>query len=179
MVFMSLTSVAYKMENPEKEQILSEIISTQSLPDYEAFDALWVLLTRTANLMLGESECELGRQRMESLFEKLSEEEIKRLLKDKSIDLLVFLDPPLETVICEPNERLNEGSTMRAIGKVRSLRETEPNEALINLGKILKRIRDKSAYGFKTESGLGDNEILSPARKILYLLCILAISKLN
>jgi hypothetical protein len=28
------------MESPEKEQILSETISTQSLPDYEAFDVV-------------------------------------------------------------------------------------------------------------------------------------------
>ncbi len=66
----------------EREQILNEIISTQSLPDYEAFDAMWAALTKVVSVMQGEGERDLDRQRMESLFKKLSEEEIKRLLKD-------------------------------------------------------------------------------------------------
>ena len=163
------------MENPEKGQILTEIISTQSLSDYEAFDTLWVALTKAVNLMQGESEY----QRTESLFKKLSEEEIKRLLKDGSVDSLIFLDPPLETVIVDPDEKPDEDSTARIIAKVRSSRDSDPREALVNLGEILRRIRDKHAHGFKTESGSEDNEILSSARKILYLLCILAISKLD
>jgi hypothetical protein len=163
------------MENPEKEQILSEIISTQSLPDYEAFDTLWVALTKAVNLMQGESE----RQRRESLFEKLSEEEIKRLLKDGSVDLLIFLDPPLETVIVDPDEKQVEDSTMRIIAKVRSSRDSDPREALINLVEILRRIHDTCVHGHKTESGSGENEVLFLARKILYLLCILTVSKLD
>lgn len=91
------------MESPEKEQIISETISTQSLPDYEVFDALWTVLTNAVNLMQGEKECDLNRERIISLVEKFSEEEIKRLLKDKSVDSLVFLDPPLETVLAEPD----------------------------------------------------------------------------
>ncbi|MGR3173115.1 MAG: hypothetical protein ACUZ8N_00760 [Candidatus Scalindua sp.] len=159
----------------EREQILTEIISTQSLPDYEAFDTLWAAMTKAANLVQGESEC----QRMESLFERLSKEEIKRLLKDGSVDSLIFLDPPLETVIVDPDEKPVEDSTMRIIAKVRSSRDSDPGEALINLVEILGRINDTCVHGLKTESGSRDNEILSSARKILYLLCILAISKLN
>ncbi len=167
------------MENPEKEQILSETISTQSLPDNEVFDALWSVLTNAVNLMQGESECELNRERIISLVEKFSEEEIKRLLKDKSVDSLVFLDPPLETVLAGPDEKPDEDSITRIVGKVRSSRDSDPGETLINLIEILGRIRDKSVHWFKTESKPGDNEILSSARKILYLLCILAVSKLD
>ncbi len=159
----------------EREQILNEIISTQSLPDYEAFDALWVALTKAADLMQGESE----RQRTESLFEKLSEEEIKRLLKDGSIDSLIFLDPPLETILTDPDEKAVEDSTMRIIARVRSSRDSDPREALANLGEILRRIRDKFTHGFNTETGSEGNEVLSLARKILYLLCILTVSKLD
>jgi hypothetical protein len=167
------------MESPEKEQILSETISTQSLPDYEVFDALWTVLTNAVNLMQGESECDLNRERIISLVEKLSEEDIKRLLRDKSVDSLVFLDPPLETVLAGPDEKPDEDSITRIIGKVRSSRNSDPGETLINLVEILGRIRDKSVHWFKTESKPGDNEILSSARKILYLLCILAVSKLD
>jgi len=159
----------------EREQILNEIISTQSLPDYEAFDTLWAVLTKAADLMQGESEC----QRTESLLERLSEEEIKRLLKDGSVDSLIFLDPPLETILTGPDEKPVEDSTMRIIAKVRSSRDFEPREALANLSEILRRIRDKLAHSFKTESRPGNNEVLLLARKILYLLCVLTVSKLD
>ncbi len=130
---------AYKMENLEKEQILSEIVSTQSLPDYEAFDALWVALTKAANLMQGENEF----RRMISLLEKHSEEEIKRLLKDESVDSLIFLVPPLETVLADPDEKPVEDSTMRIIAKVRSSRDSDPREVLINLGNLKWIINSK------------------------------------
>jgi len=165
----------------EREQILNEIISTQSLPDYEAFDAMWAALTKVVNVMQGEGERErdLDRQRMESLFKKLSEEEIKRLLKDGSVDSLIFLEPPLETILADPDEKAVEDSTMRVIAEVRSSRDSAPREALANLGEILRRLRDKLAHGFNTESSPGNNEVLLLARKILYLICILTVSKLD
>ena len=163
----------------EREQILNEIISTQSLPDYEAFDAMWAALTKVVNVMQGEGERErdLDRQRMESLFKKLSEEEIKRLLKDGSVDSLIFFEPPLETILADPDEKAVENSTMRIIAEVRSSRDSAPREALANLGEILRRLRDKLAHGFNTESSPGNNEVLLLARKILYLICILTVSK--
>ena len=165
----------------EREQILNEIISTQSLPDYEAFDAMWAALTKVVNVMQGEGEREreLDRQRIESLFKKLSEEEIKRLLKDGSVDSLIFLEPPLETILADPDEKAVEDSTMRIIAEVRSSRDSAPREALANLGEILRRLRDKLAHGFNTESSPGNNEVLLLARKILYLICILTVSKLD
>ncbi|ODS31949.1 MAG: hypothetical protein SCARUB_02922 [Candidatus Scalindua rubra] len=173
---MSLDEV-YEMENPEKEQIISDIISIQSLADYEAFDALWVALTKAAKLMtvVSDRDC----QGMVSLIEKFSDEEIKRLLKDESVDSLIFLDPPLETALADPDEEPDENSTIRVIGKIRSSRDSDPREALINLGEILKRIRNKRTHGYKTGSGSQDKEIFLLARKILYLLCMLVISKLN
>jgi len=165
----------------EREQILNEIISTQSLPDYKAFDAMWAALTKVVHVMQGEGERErdLDRQRIESLFKKLSEEEIKRLLKDGSVDSLIFLDPPLETILADPDEKAVEDSTMRIIAEVRSSRDSAPREALANLGEILRRLRDKLAHGFNTESSPGNNEVLLLARKILYLICILTVSKLD
>ena len=96
------------MENTEKEQILSEIVSTQSLPDYEAIDVLWGALTKGVNLMDGADE----RQGMLSLFERIPEEDVKRLLKDASVDSLVFMDPPLETVLAGYGEKPDENSTI-------------------------------------------------------------------
>ena len=165
------------MKNLEKEQILSEIVSTQSLPDDEAVDALWVALTNAVSLLKAGSERD--SKGMSSLVENFSDEEIKRLLNDGAVDSLVFLDPPLETVLADPDEKPDENSTMRIIAKIRSSRDSDPRETLINLGEILKRICGKRAHGLKTESGPRDKEILSPTRKILYLLCMLVISKLN
>ena len=161
------------MENTEKERILSEIVSTQSLPDYEAVDVLWGLLIKAANLVDGADE----RQRTLSLFDRIPEEDVKRLLKDASVDSLVFMDPPLETLLTGSGEKPDEDSPMRMIGKLRSSRDSDPRDALINLGEVLKRIRDKYANGFKT--GQPDKEILSSARKVFYLLCITSISKLD
>jgi len=70
----------------EKEATLTEIISTQSLPDHEAADVLWTTLTKVVNITKqdGESIPEHDLQELESLIEKFSEDEMKRLLKDQS-----------------------------------------------------------------------------------------------
>jgi hypothetical protein len=170
-------SYSVKTEIMEKETILTEIISTQSLPDYEAAYVLWTTLTKVVNVMegAGKSAPEYDRQRLESLIEKFSEDEMKRLLKDVSVDSLVFLDPPLETILAGPEGTLDKVSTMRAIGTLRSSRDSDPKEALINLVGILEKIH---AHGLKEGPVSFDKEILSLTRKILYLLCILTVSKL-
>ncbi len=165
------------LEIMDKEKILTEIISTQSLSDYEAAVVLWDTLTKVVNLTKDEdkSKPEHDRQRLESLVEKFSEDEMKRLLKDASVDSLVFLDPPLETILTGPEETSDEVSTMRAIGTLRSSRDSDPKEALINLVRVLERI---CAHGLKERPVPFDKEILTLTRKILYLLCILTVSKL-
>ncbi len=161
----------------EKEKILTEMISTQSLPDYEASDVLWTTFTKVVNLTKKActGEPELDRQKLGPLLEKFSEDEMKRLLKDVSVDSLAFLDPPLETILTDPEGSPDEDSTMRAIGKLRSSRDSDPKEALMNLVKILEKIH---AHRFKEDPVAHDKEILSLKRKILYLLCILTVSKL-
>ncbi len=161
----------------EKETILTEIISTQSLPDYEAADVLWTTLTKVVNVTKGADKSIPGhdRQGLESLVEKFSEDEMKRLLKDISVDSLVFLDPPLETILTDLEETADEVSTMRAIGTLRSSRDSDPKDALINLARVLEII---CAHALKEDTMPFDKGILSLTRKILYLLCILAVSKL-
>ncbi len=159
-----------------KEQIQSDIESSLPLPGNEAVDILWKALTKAADLMKNTDESKRNCQIASNLEGKLSEEEIKRLLKHVSIDALVFLDPPLETILVDPEGTSVEDSTMRAIGKLRSSRNSDPEEAFINLLVVLEKIH---AHGFKTESESYNKEILSLTRKILYLFCLLAISKLN
>ncbi len=167
-----------KVENMEKDTILTDIISTQSLPDYEAADVLWNTLTTVVNVTKedGKSTSEQDPQGLESLLKKFSEDEMKRLLKDQSVDSLVFLDPPLETVLTDPEGTADEVSTMRAIGTLRSSRDSDPKEAFINLIKVLEII---CAQGLKERPIPFNKEILSLTRKILYLLSILTVSKLS
>ena len=159
-----------------KEQIQFDIESSTTLPDDEAVDILWKALTKTADLMKSLSGNERNYQITLKLIEKLSEEEIKRLLKHVSIDSLVFLDPPLETILVDPEGTSVEDSTMRAIGKLRSSRDSEPEEAFISLLVVLERIH---VHEFNAGPEPYNKEILSLTHKILYLLCLLTISKLN
>jgi hypothetical protein len=161
----------------EKEKILNEMISTQTLPDYEAAELLWATLTTVVNTRGNpdKSEPELDRQRLESVVEKFSEDEMRRLLKDVSVDSLAFFDPPLETILTDPEGTPVEDSTMRAIGKLRSSRDSEPKETFMNLVGILDKIH---AQQFKEEPASHNREIFSGTRKLVYLFCILAVSKL-
>ncbi len=161
----------------EKETILNEIISTQSIPDYEASDVLWTTLTKFVNVTKEDSKNAPGQdpKGLESFIEKFSEDEMRRLLKNISVDSLVFLDPPLETVLTDPEGTADEVSTMRAIGTLRSSRDSDPKDAFINLVKVLEKI---CTHNLKEEPMISDKEISSLTRKILYLLCILTVSKL-
>ena len=162
----------------EKETILTEIISTQSLSDYEATNILWTTLAVVINVAKEtvNNVPEQDRQEWQSLIEKFSEDEMKRLLKDQSVDSLVFLDPPLETVLTDPEGTADKISTMRAVGTLRSSRDSDPKDALINLIRVLKTICTQGLTGGTFPF---DKEILSLTRKILYLLCILTVSKLS
>ena len=159
----------------EKEELITEIISTQSLSDCEAADVLWTTLTKVVTITKDASRSGQEHQILGPLIEKCSEDEMKRLLKDISVDSLVFLDPPLETILTGSKETPDEVSTMRAIGTLRSSRDSEPKEALINLVRVLERI---CASGLKNGPVPYDKEILLLTRKILYLFCILIVSKL-
>jgi hypothetical protein len=165
------------MENTEKEHTLSEIISTQALNDYEAVDALWKALTKVVGLMSGVDEIDL--QSLDMLSDRFTEEEMNRLLKDGSVDSLIFLDPPLETLLTDPEGESDDDSSMRIIAKLRSSRDSDFREAFVNLGTLLKRICHELPRSFKGELGDGIQEVLLSARKILYLLSIVAVSKLT
>ncbi len=159
-----------------KEQIQFGIESSASLPDKEAVVILWKALTKTSELMKSFRINERNYQMTLKLAEKLPEEEIRRLLKHASIDSLVFLDPPLEVILVDPEGTSVENSAMRAVGKLRSSRVSDPGDAFKSLLVVLERIQ---AHGFGAVLKPYDKEILSLTRKILFLLCMLAVSKLN
>ena len=153
------------------DDISTDLKVAEQLSDYEAVEVLWVALVKAANRMLGASE----HQRMIGLVGRMPAASIKEVLHHPAVESLLSLDPPLETVLVDPSERLYPEDTKKALDQIRSQRDKNGTQALLGLGEILKRIRNKRAHGFKTRSGPRDREILGAARPILLRLCELAV----
>jgi hypothetical protein len=148
-------------------EALADIEAAASLSDYEAVDVLWVALLKMANTMHGSNE----HKRMMSLVQAIPDDQIKTCLVSRGVQRLLDLDPPLETVLSDPHERLDPEATASAVRAIRTCHETSPRDAMLSLGEILKRIRNKRVHGFKTRNGSRDAEILGAARAILEDLC--------
>ena len=156
---------------PQSEDIRTDLKAAEQLSDYEAVEVLWVALVKAANCMLGASE----HQRMIGLVGRMPAASVKEVLHHPAVESLLSLDPPLETMLVDPSERLYPEDTTRALDQIRTQRDRNVSEALLGLGEILKRIRNKRAHGFKTRSGPRDREILGAARSLLLRLCELAV----
>lgn len=159
------------LEGERRRQGLSsiedEIRSAANMADYEAVDVLWVALLKLANRMPGTNE----HRRMLALVDAFQVETVASILGLQAVDSLLHLDPPLETVLADPHERLEKEAAERSLNTVRHCRTSDPRAALLALGELLKRIRNKRAHGFKTRNDPRDREILGAARSILDALC--------
>ncbi len=131
--------------------------------DYSAVNTLWVALLKLANLEEGKSEF----ARMIKLLDGIPAEAVTAIVNDPAVDSLLKLDPPLETVVSHPREKLETAKVAAALGKVRTYRLAAPREALVGLGFVLKAVRNKREHGFKTRAGPRDLEILCSARQLL------------
>jgi hypothetical protein len=132
---------------------------------------LWLVLLKASNRMPGRSE----HTRMLALVNAIPETTIRSLLSLPAVDSLMNLSPPLETVLSEPLERLYPKETNAAIKNIRHRRNIDPKSALVSLGEILKRIRNRREHGFKTPDGPRDSEILAASRTILESFGVLAL----
>jgi hypothetical protein len=155
--------------------IVEDLRTATELSDYEATEVLWVALVKMSNLLPESNE----HRRMLALVARIPGRDIQRLLESPAVGDLLNLDPPLETVISSPHERLDLAATLQAIRTVRSAQDGSPHEAMVGLGEILKRVRNKRAHGFKTRSGPRDQEILRAARRALAELCGLGVEALS
>jgi hypothetical protein len=149
------------------EDVRSELEAAGAEPDYLAMNTLWLSLVKLANLEEGENEY----PRIVKLVNRIPEPTIRALVTLEAIDSLLTLDPPLETVLSHPRERLQTKKVTEALQKIRMLRSSAPREAMAELGFVLKAIRNKREHGFKTRLGPRDSEILRPARQLLDQLC--------
>lgn len=163
------------MTDADHRSIVEDLQTATELSDYEATEVLWVALVKMSNLLPESNE----HRRMLALVARIPGRDIQRLLESSAVGELINLNPPLESVISGPHERLDFTATLQAIRTVRSAKVGTPHEAMVGLGEILKRIRNKRAHGFKTRSGPRDQEILHAARRVLAELCGLGVEALS
>jgi hypothetical protein len=138
-------------------------------------EVLWVALVKAANRFPGKTEY----RRMTRLVAGVPLESIKELLHHPAVDVLLGLEPPLETVLASSHERLEVQSAAAELTCIRQSRDDDPGAALIALGAILKRIRNKRVHGFKTRQGERDGVILGAARPLLFGLVVLVVQALG
>ena len=150
-----------------KTEIRLEIKKAKALSDDEAVDVLWEALTNMATLRDERKE----QQGVSQLLDSIQEEDIRPILNLGAIETLIYLDPPLETILAGPQEGPGSERIEKAIGIIRSSRQSDPRKALKSLGEVLQSIRNKRAQGLQTLSGPRASEILSSTRSILSALC--------
>lgn len=155
----------------DKAEIQSEIKRAKVLSDGEAIEVLWEALTRMAVLR----DDSTGQQGVPKLLDAIQEEDVRPILDLGAVETLIYLDPPLETILAGPHEGDEPVRIEKAVGYVRSSRQSDPRKALRSLGEMLESIRDKKGEGFQTPSGPMDDAILSSARALLAALCESAI----
>jgi hypothetical protein len=145
------------------DSALDDLNRTYCVPTYEAFDVAWIAVLKLANTFPDASE----HSRMERLLNRLPDESIEWILNDSAVDVLLDLNPPLESILSTPHERLDKDRTSRELKVVREQRSNDVRSALVNLAHVLKRVRNRRAHGFKTPEGPRDHEILSAGVSIL------------
>jgi hypothetical protein len=155
--------------------IREDIKVSEQLSDYDAFDILWKALVKVANEMEGKTEF----KRMKALIKRIPDEDIMELLTHPAINILLTLDPPIETTLVNKNERLETAEASREAKIIKNLRKSNPREALKSLGSMLKRIRNKVFHGFKSRGNARNKKILGAARPLLLKLCHLGVEVIN
>jgi hypothetical protein len=162
------------IEKRDLESIWLDVHESSELSDYEAVEVLWVALIKISNLFEGNSE----HKRIINLIGKLPFKAYSSILNTPEVDELLHIQPPLETILTNPHERLNKEEVQKVIEFIKNRRDSEAYESIIKLGDILKKIRNKRAHGFKTRNGPRDKEILGAARAILKKICEISLEYL-
>jgi len=147
----------------KEREFRQELQEARNLHYFDGFERLWNVLVRLGLEEPGSNEGE----RAAALRARLSERRVREILANPAVDRLLNLDPPLETVLIHPQERLRTSEARCAIEQVQRFRGAEPLQALNALCRLLLFIRNKRAHGFKTPDGSRDQEILKPAAEIL------------
>ena len=149
--------------NSPLEIARAELQRSNDLSDYEAVDVAWVSMVKAANTRQEPNE----HKRLVALLDQADAAVVKTVLHLPQVDTLLNLQPPLESILTSPHERLDLERTAREMNSVREKRDQDPKAALRALAEILKRIRNRRAHGFKTLYAPRDQEILGAAAPVL------------
>src|SRR5262245_15535864 len=152
---------------PLTANLLREVAATDSEPDYAAVELLWNALVKAAHSKNSSTEF----ARLQLLIADLDSTQASALVQHPSVDTLLNLHPPLETVLADRHERVETQRAANELAIIRATRAAESDKAAAALLSLLKRIRNKRIHGFKTPDGPRDAEILGAARPLLRLLC--------
>lgn len=152
---------------PLTSNLRKDLENLGSLTDYIAVESLWNILVKLAHCKNNNVEF----RRLQLLVADLDSRHAEEFVQHPAVNVLLDLQPPLETVVVDKYERLETNEAAKEIASVRSLRQTDSRAAAKALLSLLKRIRNKRVHGFKTSDGPRDAEILGAARQLLQLLC--------
>jgi len=140
-----------------------ELARSYELSDYEAVDVAWIAMVKAANTRHEPNE----HKRLVAVLDHVNVTVAREILLHPGVDALLNLQPPLETILTSPHERLDAERTKREMGEIRQSREGDPNGSLRALANIMKRIRNRRAHGFKTPYAPRDQEILGAAASVM------------
>lgn len=149
-----------------------ELARSYELSDYEAVDVAWVAMVKAANTRPETSE----HKRLVAVLDQINATVVHEILLHSGVDALLNLQPPLETILTSPHERLDAERTEREMSKIRQSRESDPKGVLRALAEIMRRIRNRRAHGFKTPYAPRDQEILSAAAPLMRAMAMAAIN---
>ena len=149
------------------DDVREDIEAADNESDYTAVNTLWLALLKLANGEAGSTE----EARMKALVLRIPAEEVKAIVNFPAVDTLLDLEPPLESVSVNKHERSDSKRAREEIAAIKAHRIDNPTLALIKLGSLLKRIRNKREHAFKRRQDERDANILGAARIILDALC--------
>ena len=95
----------------------AELARSHSLADYEAIDVAWVAMVKAAHTRPEKNE----HKRLVALLELADQRSVGEVLSHPGVDTLVSLEPPLETLLASPHERLDAKRTARELKTIREL----------------------------------------------------------
>lgn len=152
-----------------------ELARSYELSDYEAVDVAWVAMVKAANTRPESNE----HERLIAVLDLVNATVVREILFHPGVDALLNLQPPLETIITSPHERLDAERTEREMSEIRQSRESDPNGALRALAAIMRRIRNRRAHGFKTPYAPRDQEILGAAAPVMRAMAMATIDAVS
>lgn len=153
----------------------AELARSYELSDYETIDVAWVAMVKAANTRHEPNE----HKRLIAVLDQVNATIAREILLHPSVDALLNLQPPLETILTSQHERLDAMRTKKEISEILQLRESDPKGALRALAEIMKRIRNRRSHGFKTSYATRDHEILQAAAPVMRAMAMASIDAVN